>query len=87
MGTNTPERPGKVLRNLQTFVPRVRSIRTYGSAGLNLAYLAMGAVDAYFEMASFLLDFVTYVCFCKRRVREELKVELPLDIFCSKFVQ
>ena len=27
----------------------MRSIRAYGSAGINLAYLAMGAVDAYFE--------------------------------------
>ena len=52
MGTHSAERTAKVVKNLSTFVPRVRSIRTYGSAGINLAYLAMGAVDAYFEMAS-----------------------------------
>jgi len=51
MGSHTAERTGKVLHNLETFVPRVRSVHTYGSAGINLAYLAMGAVDAYFEMA------------------------------------
>ncbi len=58
MGSHDAERTGKVLRNLETFVPRVRSVRTYGSAGINLAYLAMGAVDAYFEMASLYFFFL-----------------------------
>lgn len=57
MGSHSVERTGKVLRNLETFVPRVRSIRTYGSAGINLAYLAMGAVDAYFEMGFHIWDY------------------------------
>ena len=35
----------------------MRSIRAYGSAGLNLAYLAMGAVDAYFEFGFHIWDY------------------------------
>ena len=46
-----------VNKNLQTFIPKVRSIRSYGSAGINLAYLAMGAVDAYFEFGFHIWDY------------------------------
>ena len=35
----------------------MRSIRAYGSAGLNLAYLAMGSVDAYFEFGFHIWDY------------------------------
>merc|ERR1712106_772173 len=46
-----------VFKNLQTFIPKVRSIRAYGSAGINLAYLAMGAVDAYFDCGFHIWDY------------------------------
>ena len=35
----------------------MRSIRAYGSAGINLAYLAMGAVDCYFEYGFHIWDY------------------------------
>ena len=38
-------------------VLQVRSIRAYGSAGINLSYLAMGAVDAYFEFGFHIWDY------------------------------
>ena len=37
--------------------PQVRSIRAFGSAGINLAYLAMGAVDCYFEFGFHIWDY------------------------------
>ena len=46
-----------LLGNLQTFIPRVRGCRAYGSAGINLSYLAMGAVDAYFEFGFHIWDY------------------------------
>ena len=36
---------------------QVRSIRAFGSAGINLAYLAMGAVDCYFEFGFHIWDY------------------------------
>ena len=42
---------------LLQFSAQVRSIRAYGSAGINLAYLAMGAVDAYFEFGFHIWDY------------------------------
>ena len=36
---------------------QVRGIRAYGSAGINLAYLAMGAVDAYFDCGFHIWDY------------------------------
>ena len=35
----------------------MRSIRAFGSAGINLAYLAMGAVDCYFEFGFHIWDY------------------------------
>ena len=32
-------------------------MRAYGSAGINLAYLAMGAVDAYFDSGFHIWDY------------------------------
>lgn len=46
-----------VVKNLENFIPKVRSIRAYGSAGINLAYLAMGAIDAYFEFGFHIWDY------------------------------
>ena len=42
---------------LLQFSVQVRSIRAYGSAGIHLAYLAMGAVDAYFEFGFHIWDY------------------------------
>ena len=36
---------------------QVRAIRAYGSAGINLAYLAMGAVDSYFDSGFHIWDY------------------------------
>jgi len=57
MGASSQQKTEMVTKNLQTFIPKVRSIRAYGSAGLNLAYLAMGAVDAYFEFGFHIWDY------------------------------
>ena len=46
-----------VLKNLNTFIPKVRALRAYGSAGINLCYLAMGSVDAYFEFGFHIWDY------------------------------
>jgi len=56
-GSNDPKKIEMVNKNLQTFIPKVRSIRAYGSAGINLAYLAMGAIDAYFEFGFHIWDY------------------------------
>lgn len=37
------------LRNYQTLVRRVRKVRTWGSAALDLAYIAAGRMEAYYE--------------------------------------
>ena len=44
--SNSTEKTEMLLGNLKTFIPKVRGCRAYGSAGINLSYLAMGAVDA-----------------------------------------
>ena len=46
-----------MMENLRTLIPRVRSVRSYGSAGLDLAYLAMGAVDLYFDSGLHIWDY------------------------------
>ena len=57
MGASSPEKSAMVVKNLENFIPKVRSIRAYGSAGINLAYLAMGAIDAYFEFGFHIWDY------------------------------
>merc|ERR1712106_221563 len=57
MGASSQQKIEMVNKNLQTFIPKVRSIRAYGSAGINLSYLAMGAVDAYFEFGFHIWDY------------------------------
>ena len=46
-----------MTENLRTLTPRVRSVRCCGSAGLDLAYLAMGAVDLYFDSGLHIWDY------------------------------
>jgi len=57
MYDSSEEKLAMVFKNLQTFVPKVRAIRAYGSAGINLAYLAMGAVDSYFDSGFHIWDY------------------------------
>jgi len=57
MWGNSEEKKKMVFKNLHTFIPKVRSIRAYGSAGINLAYLAMGAVDVYFDCGFHIWDY------------------------------
>ena len=45
------------LANLATFAPLVRGTRVSGSTGLDLAYLAMGAVDAFFHFGHHIWDY------------------------------
>lgn len=45
------------LQNIATFLPRVRGIRVTGSSGIDLAYLAMGAVDAFFHFGHHVWDY------------------------------
>ena len=51
------EKNAMMMENLRTLIPRVRSVRSYGSAGLDLAYLAMGAVDLYFDSGLHIWDY------------------------------
>ena len=51
------EKNAMMMENLRTLVPRVRSVRSYGSAGLDLAYLTMGAVDLYFDSGLHIWDY------------------------------
>ena len=55
--SNSPEKTEMLVSNMQTFLPKVRGMRAYGSAGINLSYLAMGAVDAYFEFGFHIWDY------------------------------
>merc|ERR1712102_117896 len=57
MGASNPQKTEMVIKNLQTFIPKVRALRAYGSAGINLCYLAMGSVDAYFEFGFHIWDY------------------------------
>lgn len=57
LGASRPEKHDMVLKNLNTFIPKVRALRAYGSAGINLCYLAMGSVDAYFEFGFHIWDY------------------------------
>jgi len=57
VGSATKERLPMLTANTTTFIPLVRSIRAYGSAGINLAYLAMGSVDAYVELGFHIWDY------------------------------
>jgi len=54
---NSEQKLAMMFKNLNTFVPKVRGIRAYGSAGLNLAYLAMGSVDLYFDSGFHIWDY------------------------------
>ena len=71
MYDSSPVKLAMVFSNLQTFIPKVfpstrslyrihrsqvRGVRAYGSAGINLAYLAMGAVDVYFDSGFHIWD-------------------------------
>jgi myo-inositol-1(or 4)-monophosphatase len=57
MGATDPAKVKMVLANMATFIPKVRSVRAFGSAGLNLAYLAQGSVDVYFEYGFHIWDY------------------------------
>ena len=45
------------LKNLATFLPLVQGLRVTGSSGIDLAYLAMGAVDAFFHFGHHIWDY------------------------------
>jgi myo-inositol-1(or 4)-monophosphatase len=46
-------------------LPRVRDIRRFGSAALDLAWTAMGRYDAYFERGVKLWDIAAGVLVCE----------------------
>ena len=45
------------LTNLATFLPLVQGLRVTGSSGIDLAFLAMGAVDAFFHFGHHIWDY------------------------------
>jgi len=45
------------LANLATFLPLVQGLRVTGSSGIDLAYLAMGAVDVFFHFGHHIWDY------------------------------
>jgi len=51
------DRNAVARQNINTLLDKVRSIRAYGSAGINLAYLAMGSIDCYFEFGFHIWDY------------------------------
>jgi myo-inositol-1(or 4)-monophosphatase len=57
------EAQGKVLERL---VGRVRDIRRFGSAALDLAWTAMGRYDAYFERGVKQWDIAAGALICER---------------------
>jgi len=46
-----------MLRNNNHFIEKVRGVRAYGSAGINLCLLAMGSADMYFEIGFHIWDY------------------------------
>ena len=64
---------GRVLARL---IPRVRDIRRFGSAALDLAWTAAGRYDAYFERTVKLWDIAAGVLVCERAGLRVL--ELPV---------
>ena len=57
------EQQAKVLARL---LPRVRDIRRFGSAALDLAWTAAGRYDAYFERTVKQWDIAAGVLICQR---------------------
>lgn len=53
-------------RTLASLIPRVRDIRRFGSAALDLAWAATGRYDAYFERGVKLWDIAAGVLICER---------------------
>jgi myo-inositol-1(or 4)-monophosphatase len=53
-------------RVLERLVPRVRDIRRFGSAALDLAWTAMGRYDAYFERSVKEWDIAAGALVCER---------------------
>ena len=61
---------------LERLIPRVRDIRRFGSAALDLAWTALGRYDAYFERAVKQWDIAAGALFCERAGLSVL--ELPV---------
>jgi len=61
---------------LERVIPRVRDIRRFGSAALDLAWTAMGRYDAYFERAVKEWDIAAGALICERAGLSVL--ELPV---------
>jgi myo-inositol-1(or 4)-monophosphatase len=53
-------------RVLADLIPRVRDIRRFGSAALDLAWTAAGRYDAYFERGVKLWDVAAGALICER---------------------
>ncbi|XP_066138131.1 inositol monophosphatase 1-like [Euwallacea fornicatus] len=51
-----PERRNIILENQQKLMPQVHGLRALGSAALNMAMVACGAADAYFEFGIHIWD-------------------------------
>lgn len=51
-----PERRKVILENQQNLMPQVHGLRALGSAALNMAMVACGAADAYFEYGIHIWD-------------------------------
>src|SRR5207302_8237658 len=78
------EAQGKVLERL---VGRVRDIRRFGSAALDLAWTAMGRYDAYFERGVKQWDVAAGALICERAGLRVLELpeqpELPWGILVA----
>lgn len=71
----------KQARVLAGLIPRVRDIRRFGSAALDLAWTAAGRYDAYFERGVKLWDVAAGALVCERAgLRLADLPELPGDV-------
>jgi myo-inositol-1(or 4)-monophosphatase len=72
---------------LARLVPRVRDIRRFGSAALDLAWTAAGRYDAYFERSVKLWDIAAGTLICERAGLTVLELPereiLPLGVLAA----
>jgi myo-inositol-1(or 4)-monophosphatase len=70
-GANVREAQARVLARL---APRIRDIRRFGSAALDLCWTAAGRYDAYFERSVKQWDVAAGVLICERAGLEVLEL-------------
>lgn len=73
-GTNT-ENKLKVLKKIEKLMPHMRSVRIYGSTGLELAYVSQGKLGAHVNIGSKVYDFTPGVLLVREAGGEVYNLE------------